>query len=73
MSQSPPIPPPGFEDLSIEEQIEYVEALLSFIASQPDQMKIPKWHWEILSERIAASRIEDGMTWEEFEKELTQG
>ena len=27
MSQARPIPPPGFDELSVEEQINYVEAL----------------------------------------------
>ena len=27
MSQALPIPPPGFDELSVEEQINYVEAL----------------------------------------------
>jgi len=37
-------------------------------------VKIPKWHWEILTERLEGFRaeVEQGMTWEEFEKELEQ-
>ena len=72
MSQSLPIPPPGFEELSIEEQINYIEALLDSVGSRPDHVKIPKWHWEILTERIESFRaeVEEGMTWEEFQKEL---
>ena len=70
MSQSLPIPPPGFQELSVNEQVEYIEALLSFVAAEPEHVRIPKWHWEILSERIANYRADEGMTWEEFEKEL---
>lgn len=72
MSQSLPIPPPGFEELPIEEQVNYVEALLDLIGSRQDHVKIPKWHWEILTDRMESFRaeIEDGLTWEEFEKEL---
>jgi hypothetical protein len=35
MSQTLPIPPPGFDGLSIEEQIEYVEALWEHIVARP--------------------------------------
>jgi putative addiction module component (TIGR02574 family) len=74
MSQSLPIPPAGFAELPIEEQINYIEALLDLVASRPDHVKIPKWHWEILTERLEGFRaeVEQGMTWEEFEKELEQ-
>jgi Putative addiction module component len=60
MSSEVPIPPPGFDGLSSEEQVKYVE--------------IPDWHREILSERMArySSGDNEGTTLEEFEQELTK-
>jgi len=46
------IPPPGFDELSIEEQIEYVQSLWDRIAATPDQVPVPEWHLEVLDERL---------------------
>lgn len=35
MSQQLPLPPPGFEALTVEEQIDYVESLWNHIAARP--------------------------------------
>jgi putative addiction module component (TIGR02574 family) len=74
MSSEVPIPPPGFDGLSVNEQVEYVEQLLNYIASRPDYVTIPDWHREILSERMAryGSAVNEGTTLEEFEQELTK-
>jgi putative addiction module component (TIGR02574 family) len=74
MSQALPFPPPGFDELSIEEQVEYAGALWDYVTSRPDEVPTPEWHREILAERMARYRsgVENGMTWEEFEKELDQ-
>jgi len=47
-----PLPPPGFDDLSVGDQIEYVESLWDRIAATPEQVPIPEWHSEILDERL---------------------
>ena len=72
MSQTLPLPPPGFDTLSVEEQIEYVEALWDHIAERPDQVPVPEWHQEIIAERLATERrlSDNEKTWEEFEQEL---
>ncbi len=73
MSQTLPLPPPGFDALSVEEQIDYVQSLWDHIAARPEQVPVPHWHREILTERLAAKRADqdDGKTWEEFEQDLT--
>jgi putative addiction module component (TIGR02574 family) len=65
MSQSLPVPPPGFDDLSIEDQIEYVTSLWDRIASDPEKVPIPGWHLETLRERLEAHRSDsaDGVDW----------
>lgn len=72
MSQALPLPPPGFDALSIDEQIDYVQSLWDHIAARPEDVPVPDWHREILAERLAAHRADDGKgrEWDEFEKEL---
>ncbi|HEV8397388.1 MAG TPA: addiction module protein [Vicinamibacterales bacterium] len=52
MSNPVPLPPPGFDDLSVDEQIEYVQTLWDRIAATPEQVPVPNWHREILDERL---------------------
>ncbi len=74
MSQTPTLPPPGFDTLSIEEQIDYVQSLWDHIAARPDAIPAPDWHREVLAERLAAydANPDQGKTWEEFEGELAR-
>lgn len=74
MSQTLPMPPPGFDELSSEEQMNYVDALWTYVISHTEHVQIPEWHREIISERINRylSDIEGATTWEEFEKELNK-
>ena len=46
------IPPPGFDQLTVEEQIDYVQLLWERIAATPDQVPVPDWHREVLDERL---------------------
>ncbi len=66
------VPPPGFEELSVEEQIDYVQALWDVIAVQPDKVPVPEWHREILDERLAEFERDpgEGMSWEDFRATL---
>ena len=46
------IPPPGFDQLTVEEQIDYVQSLWERIAATPDQVPVPDWHREVLDKRL---------------------
>ena len=73
MSQALPIPPPGFDALSIDDKIDYVQSLWDRIATRPEDVPVPDWHREIINERLAAHRDgkEQGKEWEEVEREIT--
>jgi len=73
MSQALPLPPPGFDALSIDEQIDYVQSLWDHIAARPEDVPVPDWHREILAERLASHRSDEGngRDWDDFEKDLT--
>jgi putative addiction module component (TIGR02574 family) len=74
MSQTLPIPPPGFDTLTVEEQIDYVQSLWDLIAARPEAIPVPDWHRELIAERLAAydANPDEGKTWEEFEEELAR-
>lgn len=56
MSKMVPTPPPGFDDLSVEEQIDFVQSLWDRIAATPEQVPMPEWHRRIIRERLEAYR-----------------
>jgi hypothetical protein len=73
MSHNIQFSPSPFEQLSLEEQIEYVETHLDeIVADLMAAESIPYWHRELLADhfRRFRSQTEGGMTWDEFEKEL---
>jgi putative addiction module component (TIGR02574 family) len=72
MSRPLQVPPPGFTDLPVDEQIDYVQALWDVIAAHPEQVPVPEWHREILDERLAEyeRNPNEGVPWEEFRAEL---
>ena len=47
-----PIPPPGFERLSTEEKIEYVQSLWDHIASDVVAVPLADWQEQLLDERL---------------------
>ena len=66
------LPPPGFDALNIDEQIEYVQALWDRIAAKEDRVPVPDWHREILDERLAdlEANPDAGRPWEEVRADL---
>jgi len=72
MANKPPLPPPGFDDLSVEDQIDYVQSLWDRIAAKPDQVPVPDWHRQVLDERIAAHEADPrgDRPWEEIRDEI---
>ena len=72
MATDLPLPPPGFDDLSLDDQIDYVQSLWDRIVAKPDQVPVPDWHRELIRQRIAdqaASPLE-GQPWEEVRDEI---
>lgn len=52
MANPVPLPPPGLDELSVDEQIEYAQPLWDRIATIPAQVSVPEWHREIVGERL---------------------
>ena len=58
MPKPVPLPPLGFDELSVDEKIDYLQSLWDRIAASPDTIPVPDWHREILEEsRAAGQRI----------------
>jgi putative addiction module component (TIGR02574 family) len=71
MAQPVPNPPPGFDALSVDEKIDYVESLWDSIVER-SSIPLPGWHRELLAERMAAYRADPtaGRPWSEVRSEL---
>jgi putative addiction module component (TIGR02574 family) len=67
MAQPLPMPPPGFDDLPVEEKIDYVQALWDRIAANTDEVPLHEWQRQILEDRLAAHRAtpQEARTWQE--------
>jgi putative addiction module component (TIGR02574 family) len=72
MARTLPLPPPGFDDLSEDEKLVYVQALWNRIEASREDEPIPDWHLEIVRERLAEHRAhpEAVLPWEEVRDEL---
>lgn len=75
MEHALPLPPPGFDELAIEEQIEYVQSLWDRIAAGADRVPVPDWHRTVLDERLANLAAEPGAgrPWGQVRAELLKG
>ena len=66
MGNPVPIPPPGFDGLSAEEN-EYVQSLWDHIASNADTVPLTDWQAQLLDERLKAldENPESSVPWSE--------
>lgn len=66
--------PPGFDELPVEEQIEYVSFLWERIAAHPERVPVPEWHQQVLEERLRdiEENPDDESPWEDVEARLAR-
>ncbi len=72
MSAATLVPPLGFDDMSIDEQIEYVQSLWERIVRRREDVPVPAWHRDELAARMADHEAspDAGEPWEAVEREL---
>lgn len=72
MGSQAKIPPLGFEEWSVDEQIDYVQTLWDQIAARPETVPVPRWHQDVLDQRLAdlARDPDEGIPWDAFRAEL---
>ena len=61
-------PPPEFDDLTVDERIDYVQTLWGRI-TESGEPPIPEWHKEVLDKRLANTNREL-VPWEEVRDNL---
>jgi putative addiction module component (TIGR02574 family) len=68
----PTLPPPGFDELSPDQKLEYIQALWDRFAEHPEEVPVPQWHRDVLGERLAAYHRGEGKSrpWPEIREEL---
>jgi putative addiction module component (TIGR02574 family) len=73
VAQSLPVPPPGFDALSVDEKIDCVESLWDAVLDH-SEVPVPDWHRELMHERLDAYRREPSAArpWSEIRAELLQ-
>ena len=72
MAKAVPNPPPGFDELSTEEKIEYVQSLWDRLTASPEEVPVPDWHLRVLDERLESyqTKPDAGKTWEQVQEEI---
>ena len=72
MKHKIPIPPPGFEDLSVDDKLDYIQSLWDHMTAKPEEIPIPDWHRHVLRERLRAYEAspEEGRPWEAVRDDL---
>jgi putative addiction module component (TIGR02574 family) len=60
MARPLPMPPPGFDDLSVEDKIDYVQSLWDRVAADADRAPLHEWQQQLLEERLASHHAAAG-------------
>jgi putative addiction module component (TIGR02574 family) len=65
-------PPAGFDELTIEEKLDYVESLWDRIAANPETVPVPDWHLEVIEQRTREGQAgaQLGSSWDDFREQL---
>ena len=65
-------PPAGFDDLTVDEKLDYVETLWDRIAAQPETVPVPEWHLEVIKQRTREGQagVDHGRPWDDFREDL---
>ena len=74
MPKRKPAPPPGFDDLPVDKQIDYVQSLWDRIAASPERVAVPEWHRRIIRDRLESYKANPtaGRQWEEARRDIEQ-
>lgn len=73
MGAAPKLPPPGFDELSTEEQIDYVNALWGHVITHNQPFPVPEWQRKIIVARLTeyrAGTAGPGRSWAEIRGDL---
>ena len=74
MAKTVSIPPPGFENLTPDEKVQYVQDLWDYVTADASKVPVPDWHRRILDARLAEYHAapDEGKGWPEVRDQLLQ-
>ena len=74
MPKRTPTPPPGVDELSVPEQIEYVQGLWEQIVTSSEAVSTPDWHLDIIRRRLQdfEQNPPAGRSWQEVREDIEQ-
>lgn len=74
MAHTVPIPPPGFDALSADEKIRYLQDLWDYIAADIAKVPVPDWHRRVLDQRLAEYQADpnEGEPWPQVRDRLLE-
>lgn len=66
------MPPPGFDELSSDEKVSYVQSLWDLISADEGKIAVPEWHRSELKRRHRERerRASESRSWDEVRGEL---
>jgi putative addiction module component (TIGR02574 family) len=72
MAKTVSIPPPGFEELTPDEKVQYVQDLWDYVVADASKVPVPDWHRRILDERLAEyhAALHEGTPWPQVRDQL---
>lgn len=71
MSLNIPNPPAGFDGLTVDEKLDYVQSLWDRLAAHPETVPVPDWHRQVIRERLdALGPVPAVRSWDQFREEL---
>jgi putative addiction module component (TIGR02574 family) len=56
------MPPPGFDELTPDEKLDYLQALWERMSARPEDVPVPDWQRKLVRERLAAHERGEGET-----------
>ena len=72
MAKTVSIPPPGFEELTPDEKVQYIQDLWDYVVADVSKVPVPDWHCRILNERLAEYHAapHEGTPWPQVRDQL---
>ena len=72
MTSAVPNPPPGFDELTFDEKLDYIQSLWDRVAANPEGVPVPDWHLKLIEERLRASgqQAGSGRPWSEVRDDM---
>ena len=67
-----PNPPPGFDELTVDEKLDYIQSLWDRVAANAEAVPVPDWHLDLIEERLRVGREHpsSGRPWSEVRDDL---